>query len=66
MLKYRINGVIKEVALEQKCPLIDNFKEVKSTEIDYASDGMHLKNYTPIFANITSHVTWSDTTPSVA
>ena len=53
----RVNGVIRKVALEQKCPLIDNFKEVKSTEIAYASDGMHLKNYTPIFTNITSHVT---------
>ena len=62
----RINEVIRKVALEQKCPLIDNFKEIKSSEIAYASDGMHLKNYTPIFNNIASHVTWSETTIPVA
>jgi len=49
----RINTLIRQVALQQHCPLIDHFAEIKSTDLTYSSDGMHLKNYTPIFANIT-------------
>lgn len=52
----RINGLIKKVAIEQKCPLIDHFAEVQASDIAYAWDGLHLKNYTPIFNNIKEHV----------
>jgi hypothetical protein len=34
----RVNGVIREVALEQKCPLIDQFKDIKTTDLEYQSD----------------------------
>jgi hypothetical protein len=32
----RINGLIKKVAIEQKCPLIDHFAEIQSGDIAYA------------------------------
>ncbi|MEI6117963.1 MAG: hypothetical protein WCP92_01575 [bacterium] len=34
----RVNGVIRAVALEQKCPLIDQFKDIKTTDLTYQKD----------------------------
>jgi hypothetical protein len=58
--------------LEQKCPLIDQFKDIKTTDLEYQSDWMHLKSYSPIFANISTQVkldntlTLDDTTTNLA
>jgi len=61
----RVNGVIREVALEQKCPLIDQFKDIKPTDLTYQADWMHLKDYSPIFDNITAQVTLDNTPTTV-
>ena len=62
----RVNGVIRAVALEQKCPLIDQFKDIKTTDLTYQKDWMHLKDYSPIFNNITAQVALDNPPTTVA
>ncbi|MCX6824316.1 MAG: GDSL-type esterase/lipase family protein [candidate division SR1 bacterium] len=62
----RVNAVIRAVALEQKCPLIDQFKTIKTTDLTYQADGMHLTDYSPIFDTITAQVALDNTPTTIA